>query len=490
MATEDASEPGPESKSPAKASKPAPKERTVVTRHSVTIAGQSIPYTATAGTLFLRDDDDDPRAEVFYVAYTRDDAGSSAQRPVTFAFNGGPGSSAVWLHLGTLGPRRVETRDTEAMPPPNRVVDNADSILDVSDLVLIDPVGTGWSRTLGKTKPEAFHSLDGDVKSVAEVIQRWTSRNGRWASPRFVVGESYGTTRAARLAAHLTQDGMMVNGVGLVSAALMFQTLIFETGNDLPHVLYLPGYAATAAYHGKLASQPEDLGAFLTGVERFAVEEYGPALMLGSALPIDRRDALADRLATMTGLDPAHWRRHELRIDLGRFCRELLREDGEIVGRLDGRFRGILASDANDPGEDDPALFFPYGAYTSAIQDYLRRELGYEEERRYEVFSYGVNERWKWREDEDKRFGFINAAADLRSAMVKSPHLRVLFASGRYDLATPYFASVHTARHLGREPSIQRQITETFYDSGHMMYLHEPSRAQLREDLVRLIRGE
>ena len=472
-----------------KKDKPPPKERTITTRHTVTIDGQKIPYTATAGTLFLRDAEDEPRAEVFYVAYTRD-VDDPASRPVTFAFNGGPGSSAVWLHLGTLGPRRVEASDAgPSAPPPNRVVDNEHSILDVSDLVFIDPVGTGWSRTLGETKAAEFHTVKGDVTSVAEVIQRWTSRNGRWSSPRYIAGESYGTTRAASLAAHLCDHGMMVNGVALVSAALMFQTLIFETGNDLPYVLYLPGYAATAAFHGKLATDPGDLQAYLREVETFAVEEYAPALMLGASLPEARRDLLAERLGAMTGLDPALWRRAELRLDLGRFCRELLREEGEIIGRMDSRFRGLLTADGDDPTERDPSFFFPYGPFTSAIQDYLRRELGFEEERNYEVISFSVNEGWKWSDESAKRFGYINAASDLRRAMVHNPYLSVLFASGIYDLATPYFASMHTARHLGREPSIRRNVRESFYDAGHMMYLHRPSRAKLRDDLVVLITG-
>ncbi|MCB9597084.1 MAG: peptidase S10 [Sandaracinaceae bacterium] len=473
-----------------KKDKPRPVERTVKSQRSIEIAGEVVRYTATAGTLFLKDDKDEPRAEVFYVAYTRD-VPDPTVRPVTFAFNGGPGSASVWLHLGALGPRRVEASDADATPPPpNRLVDNEHSILDVTDLVFIDPVGTGWSRVLGDVEASEFHGVKEDVASVAEVIQRWTSRNGRWASPRFLAGESYGATRAASLAAHLATEGMMVNGVVLVSAALMFQTLVFETGNDLPYVLYLPGYAATAAYHDRLVRPPKDRAAFLREVERFAIEEYAPALMLGAALPVERRDALAETLGSMTGLDPRVWRQHELRVGLGRFCRELLRDEGRIVGRLDSRFTGFLAEDSDDPGEEDPSLYYPYGPYTTAIQDYLCRELGYEEERRYEVLSFSVNEGWKWTDDEAKRHGFINAAADLRRAMVHNPHLRVLFASGYYDLATPYFASVHTARHLGREPSIRAHVAETFYEAGHMMYLHEPSRGVLRDDLLKLIRGE
>lgn len=473
-----------------KKDRPDPVERTVVSDHTITLGGETIAYTATAGTIFLRDEEDEPRAEVFYVAYTRNVDDASA-RPVTFAFNGGPGSSAVWLHLGALGPKRVEASDAlPSPPPPYRLIDNDASILDVTDLVFIDPVGTGWSRPLGETKPTEFHGVKPDVESVAEVIQRWTSRNGRWNSARYIAGESYGTTRAAALAAHLSQLGMMVNGLLLISPALMFQTFIFELGNDLPYVLYLPGYAAAAAYHGKLASAPEELSAFLREVETFAVEEYAPALLLGAALPSDRRERLAGRLAELTGLQASLFIRHDLRVDLSRFCRELRRDEGKIIGRLDARFVGMLANERDDPGEHDPALYYPYGPYASAIHHYLRSDLGYTEERRYEVLSFTVNESWKWAEEGGaQRLGFINVVADLRRAMVQNPHLRVIFASGIFDLATPYFASMHTARHLGREPSIQEQVSEVFYDAGHMMYLHEPSRQKLREDLAGFLSG-
>ena len=417
------------------------------------------------------------------------DVPDPTERPVVFAFNGGPGSSAVWLHLGTLGPRRVEAADAAPSPSgPVRIVDNADSILDAADLVFIDPVGTGWSRPLGDAKAADFHSVDDDARPVAEVIGRWTSRNGRWASPKVLAGESYGATRAGRLATLLADEGVMLDAVALVSPALMFQALVFETGNDLPYVLYLPGYAATAAYHERLSPAPADLPAFLREVEAFAIDEYAPALLKGAALPVARRDALAERLGRMTGLDAALWRRHELRVDLSRFCRELLRDEGRIVGRLDARFVGGLPRDADDPGEHDPAFYSPYGPYTAAIQHYLTRELGYEEERRYEVISLSVNESWRWTEPKQKRMGYVDTASDLRCAMIHHPHLTVLFANGYYDLATPYFASMHTARHLGREPAIRAQVRESFYEAGHMMYLHPPSRARLRHDLLGLLR--
>lgn len=467
--------------------RPPPEERTSVTHHAVEIAGERVEYTATAGTLFLRDDDDEPRASVFYVAYTRDGC-DPATRPITFAFNGGPGSSAVWLQLGALGPRRADVPDAEpSPPPPHRLVDNEHSILDVTDLVFVDPVGTGYSRPLGEAKAEEFHGVEQDVKSVGELVRRFMSRHGRWNSPRFLAGESYGATRAAALSAHLAAEGLMVNGVVLLSAALTFQTLVFETGNDLPHVLYLPGFAATAAHHGVLAQRPTDLPAFLAEVERFALEEYAPALLAGAALSEERRQQVAARLAGYTGLPVQLWLRHDLRVDLSRFCRELLRDRDRVVGRLDSRFVGILAHVDDDPGEHDPSLHYPFGPYAALINDYLRRELGFEEERKYEVLSFQVNESWQWRRADkpSEPFGYINVAPNLRRAMVQNPHLQVFFASGLYDLATPYFASMHTARHLGREPQIRQNVHEAFYEAGHMMYLHAPSREKLRADLLR-----
>jgi carboxypeptidase C (cathepsin A) len=477
----------PKKDEPQTPAKPPPVERRSVTKHAVEIAGETVEYTATAGTLFLRDEEDEPRASVFYVAYTREGV-DPATRPITFAFNGGPGSSAVWLQLGALGPRRADVPDAApSPPPPHRLVDNAESILDLSDLVFVDPVGTGYSRPLGKAKAEEFHGVKGDVESVGEFVRRYLSRHARWNSPRFLAGESYGATRAAALSAHLSSQGLMVNGVLLLSPALMFQTLAFETGNDLPNILYLPGYALTAAYHGTLPNPPPDLDGFRDEVERYALEEYAPALLAGASLPEDRRQQVAARLANYTGLSAELWLRYDLRIDLSRFCRELRRDDDRIVGRLDSRFSGILAHANDDPGEHDPSLHYPFGPYAALINDYLRRELEYEEERKYEVISFDVNERWRWRTDEAgaEPFGYLNVATDLRRAMVQNPHLSVFFANGYYDLATPYFASMHTARHLGREPEIRAQVHEAFYEAGHMMYLHEPSRKKLREDLVR-----
>lgn len=473
-----------EKKDEKKKDKPPPVERTSITQHRVEIDGRTIEYTATAGTLFLRDKDDEPRAAIFYVAYTRDGIDRAA-RPITFAFNGGPGSSAVWLHLGILGPRRADIPDAAAPPPPpHRLVDNPQSILDVTDLVFVDPVGTGFSTPLGSAKASDFHGIKTDVESVAEFIRRYLSRHGRWNSPRFLIGESYGTTRAAGLAVALADEGIVVNGLVLVSAALMFQTFVFETGNDLPHVLYLPGYAATAAYHGVIERTPD----LLEAAQAFAIERYGPALMLGSALAEERRLEIADELVRFTGLSAAWLLQKDLRIELHDFVRQLLKSRQQVVGRLDSRFTGLDPDpDAGPETQHDPSFTYPYGPYAALLNDYVHRDLGYTDERRYEIISLKVNEAWQWHE-EQKRLGYVNVGKDLRRVMIQHPHLRVFFANGIYDLATPYFASMHTARHLGREPQIRANIREAFYDAGHMMYLHAPSREKMRSDLIAFYR--
>jgi carboxypeptidase C (cathepsin A) len=474
-----------EKKSPEK--KPPPIERASMSRHAIEIDGRTIEYSAVAGTLFLRDADHEPRAQVFYVAYTRDSA-DLPSRPITFLFNGGPGSSSVWLHLGLFGPRRADVPDASAPPPPPYcLTDNTSSLLDTTDLVFVDPVGTGYSTPLGQGKPADFHGVKEDVASMAEFIRRFLTRTARWNSPRFLVGESYGSTRAAALARELGDEGIMINGMVLVSAALMFQSFVFETGNDLPYILYLPAYAATAAYHHVLPERPRELLAYLDEVQTFAIERYAPALLAGASLAEDRRRELAEQISRYIGLSAEKILKSDLRVELAEFCRELLRERGRIVGRLDSRFTS-LDPEPQSPEPHDPSFTYPHGAYAALLNDYLRRELKYEEERRYEIISMTIGESWKWHDEKGKRLGFINVAKDLRRAMIANPHLKVFFANGIYDLATPYFASMHAARHLGREPQIRENVREAFYEAGHMMYLHEPSRVKLRSALVAFYR--
>lgn len=456
---------------------------TVITRHRTTIDGQTHAYTATAGSLQLKGAEGEVRGDMFYVAFTLDDVRDATRRPITFAFNGGPGSSSVWLQLGALGPRRVDLPDTLAPPPPPyRLVDNAFGLLDQTDLVFIDPISTGFSRPAAGDRGEAFYSLEGDVEAVAEFIWRYLNKHHRWNSPRFLAGESYGTTRAVALARRLQERGIVLNGLVLLSLALDFQTFMFEVGNELPYVLYLPSYAAVAYYHDRLPERPAALGPFLDEVRAFAIEEYAPALLRGCALAPERKKALAGKLARYTGLDPAEIERLDLRIEYLHFAKSLLGRPGMAVGRLDARYVGP-DSDRNHPqAQRDPSFDAPLGAYTALINDYLRRVLRYEADAGYQVFSMAVNASWNWAEK--SRMGYTNVADDLRCTLLANPHLRVIILNGLFDLATPFFAAEYTADHLGIDPDLRANIELTWYEAGHMMYFHPPSLAQMRADLV------
>ena len=430
-----------------------------------------------------------PRASVFFVAYFREGVADPAARPLTFAFNGGPGSSAVWLHMGALGPRRVEMGDAgDRLPPPYGLVDNDESLLDVTDLVFIDPVGTGFSRSLEGEKAKDFHRLDKDVESVAEVIRLLTSRYGRWRSPKFLVGESYGTTRAAALA-RLLQDrhGMYLNGIALVSLVLDFATILFGRGydNDLPHVLYLPAYTATAWYHGKLPPdlQQGGLQSALAESERYAFGDYALALLRGARLDDTERVTVAATVARLTGLDPAWVERADLRVHDQRFFKELLRLDGRTVGRLDSRFTGFDRDGAGERIEDDPSGQAIIGPYSTVFNEYVRRELGFETDLPYEVLSMKTHEAWRWERDND----YVRVSDDLRRAIVANPSLQVLVASGLFDLATPYFAADYTVDHLGLPAELRGNVRTETYGAGHMMYVHPPSRAKLKGDLAALV---
>jgi carboxypeptidase C (cathepsin A) len=473
----------PQAETDRKDKRPVPEEQSRVSQHSVTIGGRVIDYSVTAGTLHIKDaEKDEVRATMFYCAYTHDGVENPAQRPITFCFNGGPGSSSVWLHLGAFGPRRVDIPDeVQPPPPPYALVDNAESILDLSDLVFIDPVDTGYSHPVGQGESKDFHGIKEDVASVAEFIRLYTTRNGRWNSPKLIAGESYGTTRAAALASKLFESGIALNGLVLVSAALNFNTFVAEPGNDLPHLLFLPGYAATAWFHDALSERPDALRPFLDEVRDFALGDYAESLLRGTALSEARRMEIARRLAAYTGLDEAWILRSDLRIPPQRFFKELLRERGQTVGRLDSRFLGMDPDPMEDAQQEDPSYTAPLGAYTALMQDYLRRELGYEEDRRYEILSLKVNEAWNW--NEGKRMGYPNVVGDLRRAMLLNPHLKVFFGAGIYDLGTPYASIEHSANHLGAEAHLSDNVELALYEAGHMMYLHPPSRTKLKEDL-------
>jgi carboxypeptidase C (cathepsin A) len=465
----------------APAASPAPDAvQESTTEHKVVIAGQAIPYRATAGTMTVGlEDEDQPKGRLFYVAYQRTDVADPTKRPVTFCFNGGPGSSAVWLHMGLFGPRRVRI-DADAVPRPAAVAeDNDRSLLDVTDLVFVDPMSTGYSRP-EKGPGDPYHTVDADVQSVGDFVRRWTTKNGRWGSPKLVAGESYGTTRAAALARHLqSRHGLFLNGLVLVSVALKFQTLLFDDGNDLPYVLYVPAYAATAAFHGKV-KPGRDLQAFLKRAETWAYDRFLPALSRGAHLPDDERLKVANELAAFVGLDAQYILRCNLRVDLFRFCRELLRDQRKTVGRLDSRFVGFEKDAAGEKLENDPSMPALMGAYASAFHHDLEHRLKYRDDEVYEFLNLKANEAWKW----DRANRYLDVTSDLRQAMLDNAHLGVFAASGLYDLATPIAATDYTIAHLGLEPSQRDQVVHHTYPAGHMMYVHEPSLDQLRSDLL------
>ena len=419
-------------------------EVTSVTRHSVCIAGEEINYTATAGTLLLKTDDEKPKASIFYVAYMRDGVEDVAHRPLTFAFNGGPGSSSVWLHLGLLGPQRV-LMDEEGgpLPPPFQLVNNEYSLLDVTDLVFIDPVSTGYSRPVPGEDAKQFHGVTQDIESVGEFIRLYTTRVQRWSSPKFLIGESYGTTRAAGLSAHLHQTlGMYLNGIMLISAILNFQSARFDLGNDLPYILFLPSYAASAWYHKKLPDslQSKPLREFLREVEAFAAGDYNVALMKGDALSGDERAAVIDQLARYTGLSATYIEHTNLRINIHRFVKELLRDERRTIGRFDSRFKGIDRDAAGERHEYDPSYAIIQGAYTAALNHYMRSVLAFKSDRVYEILTANVQP-WDYSKFQNQ---YVNVAEDLRKAMTYNPFFRVFVANGYYDLATPYFATEYT----------------------------------------------
>ena len=462
----------------------APEPKFSETDHTVQIGDRDVAYRARAGTLEVRlDDPDKPRGKMFYVAYTRTDAGDPANRPIAFCFNGGPGSSSVWLHLGCLGPRRVAV-DVGSVPKPGAVAaDNPLSILDVADLVFVDPIATGFSEA-DDGKGADYLGVKGDTESIAEFVRRFVTRHDRWSSPKFLIGESYGTTRAATIALHLAdRHGLYLDGLILISLALKFQTLMFEEGNDLPCVLYVPAYAATALHHGVLTA--DDPAAFVAEAERWAVETYAPALHRGAALPQADQERISLELSGFIGLPPDYIARCNNRVDLARFCRGLLRERRRVVGRLDSRFTEIAPDAAGESLDTDPSFQALLGAYTSALHRELKGPLGYDNDDVYEILNMKAHLAWTW--ERDNRY--LDVTGELRRALVGNPHLRLFVASGTYDLATPPSATAYTLAQLGVGLNDERRgaIVHREYPAGHMMYVHGPSLRAMREHMAAFI---
>lgn len=478
-----AEKPKEEKKTPA-----PPEDKVVQTKHSVRVGGQEIKYTATTGTLVMKTEEGDPKASVFYVAYTKDDVSDVAQRPVTFTFNGGPGSSSVWLHLGAFGPRRVEMGDAGSLlPPPYKLVDNESSLLDVTDLVFIDPVSTGYSRPAPGESPNQFHGIEEDVQSVGDFIRLYATRNKRWSSPKFLAGESYGTTRAAGLSGYLQRRyGMYLNGIILVSTILNFETTEFDSGNDLPYLLILPTYTAIAWYHKKLPAELQnDLHKAVDESVNFAKGEYASALMAGDGLSSAKHAEIVQKLARLTGLSTDYIERTNMRVEIERFTKELLRNERRTVGRIDGRFTGIDKDAAGETPEYDPSIAAIIGPYTATLNDYVRSDLKFDSDLPYEVLTGRVNP-WSYKKYENR---YVDVGETLRSAMTQNPFLHVFVARGFYDLATPFFAADYTFDHLGLDPSLRNHLSGAYYESGHMVYAHMPSLAKLKQDTAQFIRA-
>jgi carboxypeptidase C (cathepsin A) len=452
----------------------------VVTHHEIRVSGRVLKYTATTGFLPLVSASGDTEARLFFMAYTLDGVADISRRPLMFSFNGGPGSSSVWLHLGALGPRRVKMLPDGGMPaPPFSLEDNDQTWLDRTDLVFIDPVGTGYSRPAKPELGSKYWSLDGDIQSVGEFIRLYLTRYQRWSSPLFLVGESYGTTRAAGLAGSLIDRGIAFNGVILVSSVLNFQTDEFSKGNDLPFILFLPTYTATAWYHKRLPADLQgDLTATLRQAEAFALGPYAEALALGDRLPGDRRQAIARDVARFTGLSAEYVDRSNLRIEQERFCKELLRSDRRTVGRLDSRFTGADEVAVTSEPEYDPSLAAIRPPYTAAFQQYVAGELGYTTDEPYHILGGGFTQ-WSWNRDN----GFVDTSEALRKAFARNPHMRLFVAAGYYDLATPYFAAQYSLSHLGLDPALRDRVSTAQYAAGHMMYIDLNELQKLNRDV-------
>lgn len=511
--------------------------------HTMNLGGKTINYVSTAGTITLfNDGSNDATANVFYVSYRKYDslgdaasiktlaeamlsedeqaeldrlgsafgqksanrarieklleAGAAAEdvlvlpdaaeRPISFSFNGGPGSSSVWLHLGVFGPQRIEYGDAMGHPgpPPYKLVDNESSLLGETDWVFIDPVSTGFSRTQGDTPGSKFHGVEQDIASVGEFIRRFLTTEERWASPKFIAGESYGTTRAAGLADYLHErHGITLNGVVLISTVLDFATIQFNVGHDLPYVLFLPSFAATAHHYGKLSPELQalSLDAFLDQAEDFAGGEYASALFKGTSLSDAEFNAVADRMAELTGLSPEYVRHAKLRVSQSRFSKELLRDEGgQTVGRFDSRYIGIDRDDAGERYSYDPSYAAVRGIFTQTFNDYLRRKLGYKSDLSYEILTGRVHP-WDYGNAGNNRS--VNTADRLRDVMQQQPHMKLFVASGRFDLATPYYATEYVINHMMLRENVQPNVSLFDYGAGHMMYLNKPDREKLSRDL-------
>jgi carboxypeptidase C (cathepsin A) len=471
---------------------PVPPEKPVVTHHDLTLSGKTLKYSATAGNLIIRDEDDKPYGNIFYVAYTLDGA-EAGSRPVSFLYNGGPGSATLWLHMGSFSPVRIVTDSPNPTAgPPFKLVPNEYSLLDKSDLVFIDAPLTGYSRAVGKGTPKDFNGVDQDLHAFDRFIIRYLSVNQRWNSPKFLIGESYGTTRSAALADMLGNDGVQLNGVVLISSILNYN--IRAGGYDTIYIDNLPSYAAAAWYFNKIPDKPADVATWVQQAREFASGPYAEALFAGHNLPAAQLDSVAKDVSRFTGLSVDYVKEANLRISPTRFRKEVLREDRKTLGRYDMRFEGVDVDAAGEAPGYDASDTGISGAFVAALHDYLGRELKYESTDTYRPSSESIGQ-WDWKHKPtsgapgpgggEQPQPYV--AADLASAIRKNPHLRVFSANGYFDLATPFFATEYDLSHMDLDPALRGNVQFGYYPSGHMIYLNVDALRKLRDDLEAFI---
>ena len=458
------------------------------TAHSIEMNGETVEYDAVVANTTLTDEDGEPAGKLFYTAYFRTNGAPSRERPLIFAYNGGPGSASFWLHMGIMGPRRVVTPEVGPQgAPPYPLEDNAYTLLDMADIVMVDPIGTGFSHPVGDTEGSYYWGIDEDARSLAQFVRRFLSEYDRWNSPRYLLGESYGTTRSAVLASHLQRANIDLNGIVLVSVVLQFNTIQFAPGDDIPYIVNLPSYAITARYLDRLpGGSPDNLEAFMAEVEAWSLNEYATALLAGTTVDPAKRARVIDQMHLYTGLSKDFIDKSNLRVTAPAFEAELLRDEGRIVGRLDARFTGPAGDVLGVRPSHDPQSSAISSAYTSAFNSYLRSELGYDGDREY--VPSGATRNWNWGRLRGggvfgRGGGTPNVTPDLARAMKRNPDLKVLLVNGIYDLATPYFAAMWSVEQMGLPPDLRANIERADFAAGHMMYVEESLLPQWREDV-------
>jgi carboxypeptidase C (cathepsin A) len=470
------------------AEKPIPEPIVSVTRHTGTFGGQRVRYTATASETYLKAADGTPKASIFSIAYVKEPRDPA--RPVAFLFNGGPGSGSLWLHMGAFGPKRVaipsDARDDGA--PPFPILDNPDSLLDVADIVFIDPVGTGFSRPLGKTEGKEYWGVTQDARSVAEFIRIWLGENGRWNSPKYLGGESYGTTRSAAVVNQLEGafNDVSLNGIILISTILDFGAQANVPGNEMPYVLFLPSMAAAAWHHGKGPADAGSLEGFVQEAREFAAGDYALALLKGQKLGGEERAAVRRRLARFTGLSERFLEAADLRVTDQRFYKELLRDKGLVVGRLDARYTGRDYDSAGEAPDNDPSFYGIDAGYTAAVNSWVRGGLKFATDRQYSTIGGVGNWDWDLADQGGEARYYKNVAPYLGRAMRENSGLRLFVGQGYFDFATPFFGAEYS---LSRTGIPQERIVYRYYGSGHMMYVRDEDRSKLSRDIREFIRN-